>query len=169
VPEPLPKIVTNGEVSTAAREPRIAAPCCKSCGSGELSIEYGKYGYNFKCKSCAANTALKIGCEIPGHKEKIRKSKLTYYRECEEWAALKSFTSTRRDQKCSGLTTVSQTAQATRQRDTLHRFAKMDKLVRLSVSWRLQNQQMQYAVHLILIEFNPLKIRLIMRRFRHSS
>ena len=62
-----------------SRNPRS----CKACGSSQLTIEYGKFGYYFKCKACEANTALKIGCEVPGHKEKIRKSKLTFYRECE--------------------------------------------------------------------------------------
>jgi hypothetical protein len=61
-----------------------AGPSCKGCGSSRVVIEYGKFGYYFKCKVCDANTALKIGCEISGHKEKIRKSKLTFYRECEQ-------------------------------------------------------------------------------------
>jgi hypothetical protein len=61
-----------------------SVPCCKSCGSGQLQIEYGKYGYYFKCRSCAANTALKLDCGHAGHKEKIRKSKLVFYRECEQ-------------------------------------------------------------------------------------
>jgi hypothetical protein len=91
VPEPPLQIATNGEVLSAVGEPGTDAPCCKSCGSSELSVEYGKYGYYFKCKSCAANTALKIGCEIPGHKEKIRKSKLTFYRECEQCGSSKIF------------------------------------------------------------------------------
>lgn len=56
---------------------------CKLCGSSKLTIEYGKYGYYFKCKSCAANTSFKIGCGYAGHKEKIRKSKLIFYRECD--------------------------------------------------------------------------------------
>jgi hypothetical protein len=84
VPGFLAKIVTNSEASLAAKESETAAPSCKSCGSSDLTMEYGKFGYYFKCKSCAANTALKIGCEVAGHKEKIRKSKLTFYRECEQ-------------------------------------------------------------------------------------
>jgi hypothetical protein len=90
LPEQLPKVATNRALSTAP-VPETAAPCCKSCGGSELSIEYGKYGYYFKCKSCAANTALKIGCGIQGHKEKIRKDKLTFYRECEQCGSSKIF------------------------------------------------------------------------------
>lgn len=67
-----------------ATSTQVAAPACKECGSTRLAVEYGKFGYYFKCKACDANTALKIGCEIPGHKERIRKSKLTFYRECEQ-------------------------------------------------------------------------------------
>jgi hypothetical protein len=69
----------------------IASPSCKACGSSRLAVEYGKFGYYFKCKACDANTALKIGCEIAGHKEKIRKNKLTFYRECEQCGTSKVF------------------------------------------------------------------------------
>jgi hypothetical protein len=82
-PEPLPKTAAQAEAAAVTGDAGIA-PACKSCGSNELSVEYGKYGYYFKCKPCGANTALKIGCAIPGHKEKIRKSQLTFYRECEQ-------------------------------------------------------------------------------------
>lgn len=64
-------------------ENKISVHSCKACGGSSLSVEYGKFGYYFKCKSCDANTALKLGCGVAGHKEKIRKSKLTFYRECE--------------------------------------------------------------------------------------
>jgi hypothetical protein len=73
------------------REKERVAPSCKACGGSRLAIEYGKFGYYFKCKACGANTALKIGCEIMGHKEKIRKSKLTFYRECEQCASSRIF------------------------------------------------------------------------------
>lgn len=63
---------------------RTDIPSCKSCGGTRLAIEYGKYGYYFKCKACEANTALRIGCGIDGHKERIRKDKLIFYRECEQ-------------------------------------------------------------------------------------
>lgn len=66
---------------------RTDIPSCKSCGGTNLAIEYGKYGYYFKCKACEANTALKIGCGIDGHKERIRKDKLIFYRECEHCAS----------------------------------------------------------------------------------
>jgi hypothetical protein len=85
-----PEVLVRTEAQTAAavvteRAPEI--PSCKACLSSHLTIEYGKFGYYFKCKACEANTALRIGCGIPGHKEKIRKSKLTFYRECEQCAS----------------------------------------------------------------------------------
>lgn len=83
--EPNVKVdLTSAAAVLPTTSTQIAVPACKECGSKKLAVEYGKFGYYFKCKACEANTALKIGCEIPGHKERIRKSKLTFYRECEQ-------------------------------------------------------------------------------------
>lgn len=57
---------------------------CRGCGSGDLSVEYGRYGYYFKCRTCEGNTPIKIGCGHPGHKERIRKERLNFYRECKD-------------------------------------------------------------------------------------
>jgi hypothetical protein len=63
--------------------PMLPVFACKSCGSGEISIEYGKFGYYFKCAACGANSSFKLGCGVENHKERIRKERLTFYRECE--------------------------------------------------------------------------------------
>jgi hypothetical protein len=77
-------VVTKSAPTVATvLETEVIASSCKACGSATVAIEYGKFGYYFKCKACDANSALKIGCGVAGHKEKIRKSKLTFYRECE--------------------------------------------------------------------------------------
>jgi hypothetical protein len=55
---------------------------CRACGSQELSIQYGKYGYYFKCRGCDGNTPIHLGCGQPGHKERIRKDGRNFYREC---------------------------------------------------------------------------------------
>ena len=55
---------------------------CKNCAGSDLSVAYGKFGYFLKCSSCDGNTAIKIGCGVDGHKERIRKDGLTFYREC---------------------------------------------------------------------------------------
>jgi len=57
---------------------------CRGCGSADLSVEYGRYGYYFKCRTCEGNTPIKIGCGHSGHKERIRKEKLNFYRECKD-------------------------------------------------------------------------------------
>ena len=55
---------------------------CRNCGSEDLSVQYGRYGYYFKCAACEGNTPIKIGCGQVGHKERIRKQGLNFYREC---------------------------------------------------------------------------------------
>jgi hypothetical protein len=57
---------------------------CKSCGSDHLAVEYGKFGYYFKCKNCDENNSIKLGCGVAGHKERIRKDKRRFYRECSQ-------------------------------------------------------------------------------------
>lgn len=55
---------------------------CRECKSTTLSVQYGKYGYYFKCGDCDSNTPIKISCGKSGHKERIRKDGLKFYREC---------------------------------------------------------------------------------------
>ena len=64
----------------SAEAPR--SPACKSCSGTSLSVQYGKFGYYFKCRDCDSNTAIKIGCGVETHKERLRKDGLTFYREC---------------------------------------------------------------------------------------
>lgn len=58
------------------------SPKCRKCQSQNLSIQYGRYGYYFKCSDCEGNTPIKLGCGNPGHKERLRKQGLNFYREC---------------------------------------------------------------------------------------
>lgn len=57
--------------------------CCK-CGANQLNIQYGKYGYYFKCSVCDGNTSIKLSCGQDGHKERLRKDGLSFYRECSD-------------------------------------------------------------------------------------
>lgn len=57
---------------------------CRNCGSETLSIQHGRYGYYFKCGACEGNTPIKIGCGHVGHKDRLRKQGLNFYRECAE-------------------------------------------------------------------------------------
>jgi hypothetical protein len=55
---------------------------CSKCSSKNLKVEYGKYGYYFKCADCDGNTAIKLDCGKNGHKERIRKNGNQFYRDC---------------------------------------------------------------------------------------
>lgn len=59
-------------------------PICRACGSDRLSILYGKFGYYFKCAACEKNTPVKVECDQPGHKARIRKEGARFFRECGE-------------------------------------------------------------------------------------
>ncbi len=64
---------------------------CRGCGSEKLTIQYGKYGYYFKCTACDGNTTIKLGCGVAGHKERLRKDGNSFYRECGECRTSKLF------------------------------------------------------------------------------
>lgn len=55
---------------------------CSKCGGIQLSVQYGKYGYYFKCSNCDGNSPIKLGCDRDGHKERLRKDGTRFYREC---------------------------------------------------------------------------------------
>lgn len=57
---------------------------CRSCSSENLSVQYGKFGYYFKCADCDGNTPIKVSCGQDGHKERIRKDGGKFFRECEQ-------------------------------------------------------------------------------------
>ena len=56
---------------------------CRACKSSNLAVQYGKFGYYFKCSDCEGNTPIKLTCSA-GHKERIRKDGARFYRECAE-------------------------------------------------------------------------------------
>lgn len=56
---------------------------CRVCKSSNLSVQYGKFGYYFKCGDCEGNTPIKLTCSV-GHKERIRKEGAKFFRECVE-------------------------------------------------------------------------------------
>jgi len=69
----------------AARQPLIlidGKPKCRRCNSENLSIQYGKFGYYFKCGSCDGNTPIKISCGHQTQKQRLRKDGAQSYREC---------------------------------------------------------------------------------------
>jgi Nuclease-related domain len=65
-------------------EPQETTFNCKKCQSKNLKIQYGKFGYYFKCSECDGNTNIKISCGKDGHNEKLRKDGDSFFRECAE-------------------------------------------------------------------------------------
>jgi Nuclease-related domain len=55
---------------------------CSKCGSTNIKIVYGRYGYYFKCKKCNGNTAIKLKCKKDSCPVRIRKAKLKFFKEC---------------------------------------------------------------------------------------
>jgi len=54
---------------------------CGKCNSDDIEIAYGR-NYYFKCHDCNGNTPIKLKCKEDSCKLKIRKQKLTFYKEC---------------------------------------------------------------------------------------
>lgn len=79
-PEPSP------QKSVAVEKPAdlTVQPVCRGCKSPKLSVQYGKFGYYFKCGDCDSNTPIKVSCGNDGHKERIRKDGQKFYRECSD-------------------------------------------------------------------------------------
>lgn len=75
-------ITTYETPKPAPETPKLDAHLCRKCKSQNLSIQYGRYGYYFKCSDCDGNTPIKLSCGKPGHKERLRKQGLNFYREC---------------------------------------------------------------------------------------
>lgn len=79
-----PSIIQAAPIQQSASIPDVKPDqlACRGCKSSRISIQYGKFGYYFKCSDCDANTPIKISCGKDGHKERIRKDGATFYREC---------------------------------------------------------------------------------------
>ena len=70
----------SGNIS---QESTNASATCRTCKGTNVSVQYGKFGYYFKCGDCDGNTPIKLTCST-GHKERIRKDGKRFYRECGE-------------------------------------------------------------------------------------
>jgi hypothetical protein len=54
---------------------------CGKCQSQDLEIRFG-HSYYFKCRSCEANTSIKLSCPKCGAVGRLRKSGPQFYAEC---------------------------------------------------------------------------------------
>lgn len=79
-----PELTSQSDVSAEMAAKPENQHICRGCNSTNLSVQYGKYGYYFKCGGCDSNTPIKISCGKNGHKERIRKDGLKFYRECSD-------------------------------------------------------------------------------------
>ncbi|OLV18586.1 nuclease-related domain-containing protein [Deinococcus marmoris] len=57
-------------------------PNCRQCHSDKLSIQYGKYGYYFKCAACDANTPAKPVCPTCSQSARLSKSGAQFTAAC---------------------------------------------------------------------------------------
>lgn len=64
-----------------SRTSSATLPACKTCATTQGDVHYGKFGYYLKCKACQGNTAIRLTC-LPGHKPRLRKEGLDFYRDC---------------------------------------------------------------------------------------
>jgi len=67
---------------TEAKNNKKISKTCSKCKSQNIQINYGKYGYYFKCLDCDGNTAIKLTCSSPTCKPKLTKRKLQFYKIC---------------------------------------------------------------------------------------
>jgi len=81
-----PKGIQKPEIKTKPiiKEAKPTAKnICSHCQSLNLSILY-VHSYFFKCNDCGKNTAIKNLCPSCGDREKVRKSSLQFFTECEK-------------------------------------------------------------------------------------
>lgn len=72
---------------------------CSKCNSGNVEIVYGKFGYYFKCHKCNGSTSIKLKCKESSCKPKLRKQKLTFFKECSECKSSEVFFTNKELQK----------------------------------------------------------------------
>jgi hypothetical protein len=77
--KPIAKVVNSTSKNT-----------CSHCQSSNLSIQYVR-NYYFRCDDCGKNTVIKNICASCGDREKIRKSGLQFFTECEKCVTSRLF------------------------------------------------------------------------------
>ncbi len=84
-PSPLatPAPCPNSSVPTGSASPSASeGHACRNCQAMNFSVEYGRFGYDFKCSDCGGNTPIKAECAGCGGKARIRKSGPQFFAEC---------------------------------------------------------------------------------------
>ncbi len=82
----LPKDINTRETAINAlpsnKSHTPPSPKCKECDSTNIKINWGQYGYYFKCDNCNKNTAIKKVCPICNRRMKLRKDSRDFFIEC---------------------------------------------------------------------------------------
>ena len=79
-PPPTAQVRTSQERQSQVRpSPGVS---CRSCGSENVAVLYGKYGYYLKCRACQDNTPAKSTCPTCGQPGKLHKAGRTFSAEC---------------------------------------------------------------------------------------
>ena len=81
----------SGETETPDTAEEASSYSCRSCGSGNLEMRSGRYGYYFRCLSCDKNTPGPSGCSEKGCKSRIRKRGPCFTLVCEPCALERRF------------------------------------------------------------------------------
>lgn len=88
-PEPEPQVSAQPpavqqvtpEAAPASSAPPTPQMQCGKCRSSDVEIRYG-HSYYLHCRSCAANSPIRLTCPGCGGRAKTRKSGRQFYREC---------------------------------------------------------------------------------------
>ena len=95
IPEPMmaPEIPlpAKAERLSETSPQQATSPACRQCGSNQIFVEYGRYGYYFKCRECDGNTPIKVECLSCHTKAKIRKSGMEFFVTCEACDSERAF------------------------------------------------------------------------------
>lgn len=82
--DPAPAALAPQPAAAAAiaRDRMATIHRCRACQGEQLWVEWGRYGYYFKCAACGGNTPIRETCAKCGAKERVRKSGLQFFAEC---------------------------------------------------------------------------------------
>jgi len=78
-----PKTPIKPKKILSPKKASLAQKCTK-CQSSDISIEYGRYGYYFKCKKCQSNRKIDLKCNYSSCKPKLKKEKEKFYKTCQD-------------------------------------------------------------------------------------
>ena len=71
--------VTSGRPTRARTE-----FTCRNCGSTNMSIQYGKWGYYFRCGKCSKTMSITEYCPICGQQSRLHKAGNRFYILCKQ-------------------------------------------------------------------------------------